>query len=222
MKSQEAPKQQNTQSQFIGYNYNVPSQKQRAPSLNDLVSSAASPTAVYTYNAIPHNAQQNTNLFPCNKIPWLPIFPSENELNMLRAKLQAKPPIQFQSVPGYQNIQQIDRPQQTQTLNAHTYLPPRNQRPLRQPTIATLNQINSLPIQSTSQPFRSVATVETFYQTPQRIVLPVQTTQHSLIPIPIPNLSITPIPPLYEPKPFSANTIPGLNLDFAFKKNFFF
>lgn len=219
MKLQEAPKQQKTQSQFLGYSYDAPSQNlhQRPPSSNDLVSSAASPTAIYTYNAIPQNSQsdqqQNTNSFPCNRIPWLPMFPSDNESNRLRAKLQGNHPMNLQSEPVYQNREEIDRPQSTQILNAHTYLPPRNQRPLRRPSIAIINQINSLPLQSTSQPFRNESEAETIYQTPHRTTSPVETTPY-LPPISIPNLSFTPIPPLYGPKPFLANTIPGSHFVF--------
>lgn len=173
-----------------------------------MVSSAASPTAVYTFNAVPQfNQGQGSDTFPCNKVPWLPIFPNADELNLLRAKLQARNPTQFQGSSNYKNIQPIARPtpeKYTQQLNAHTYLPPR-QRPLRQPSFSTLNQINSLPIQSTAQPFRLSPTASTNYQTSQRVVLPIETTQHNLVPIPVPNLSITPIPPLYDPKPFTLN-----------------
>lgn len=175
-------------------------------SLNDLVSSAASPTAIYTFNAVPQfNQGQSSDTFPCNKVPWLPIFPSADELNLLRARLQAKNPAQFQVSSGYNNIQPIARPSSekfSQQLNAHTYL----QRPLRQPSLSTLNQINSLPVQNNAQPFRLTAQpTSAGFQPSQKVVLPVETTQHNLIPIPLPNLSITPIPPLFDPKPFTLN-----------------
>lgn len=171
------------------------------------MSSAASPTAVYTNAvAIPQfNQGQSSDTFPCNKVPWLPIFPSAEELNLLRARLQAKNPSQFQASSGYNNIQPIARPSLdgfSQQLNAHTYL----QRPLRQPSFSTLNHINALPVQNIAQPFRLTAQpAATGYQPLQNVVLPVETTQHSLIPIPLPNLSITPIPPLFDPKPFALN-----------------
>lgn len=179
-------------------------------SSNDLVSSAASPTAVYSFNAVPSfSSGQSADTFPCNQVPWLPIFPNAEELNMLRAKLLAKNPNQYQASGGYKNIQTIARPtpeKVSQQLNAHTYLPPR-QRPLRQPSYSTLNQINSLPIQSTAQPFRVTSPTSStgYQQTSQKLVLPIETTQHSLVPIPIPNLSVTPIPPLYDPKPFTSS-----------------
>lgn len=215
-KLQEPPKPQPT-----GYNYEPPLKLQHKPNnLNDLVSSAASPTAVYTFNAIPNNQfsqlQVNENSYPCNKIPWLPIFPNANELNLLRAKLQGKNTHILQSSPGYQNIQTIARPTPerfTQHLNAHTYLPPR-QRPLRQPTqVATPNQINSinsLPLQSTAQPFRAQPppTVSSTYLPAQKIAPPIQSTgQHFAS---VPNLSTTPIPPSYDAKPFTANDAQGL------------
>lgn len=207
----------NRPQQPTGYNYDPPPVKlqQKPVSLNDLVSSAASPTAFYAYNPLPinqFNQAQTSDSFPCNKIPWLPMFPSAHELNMLRQKLQAKNPTYLQSVPGYQNIQPISKPPPekfVQHLNAHTYLPPR-QRPLRQPSpsqVATPNQINSinsLPLQSTAQPFKSpTPTLSTGY-------LPIQTTQQTYIPVPVPNLSATPIPPLYDPKPFSLNDAQGM------------
>lgn len=205
------------QAQSGGYHYPKPQKIQRRPeTLNDLVSSAASPTIYTAYGSPFSQQQQQVDTFPCNKIPWLPIFPNADELNMLRAKLQAKNPTYPQQLPGYQNIQQIHRPPPeklltfpTPTLNAHTYLPPtRNQRPLRQPSIATLNHINSLPAQHLGQPFKisTAATATPVYQQPQKVVLPVETTQHNLVPIPVPNLSITPVPPLYDPKPFSVET----------------
>lgn len=220
LKLQELSKPQPT-----GYTYNPPSLKlQHKPlSLNDLVSSAASPTAVYTFNALPNNPfsqQQASDSFPCNKIPWLPMFPSVNELNLLRAKLQAKNPNYLSSLPGYQNIQPISRPtyperEITQQLNAHTYLPPR-QRPLRQPTqvatpnqINSINSINSLPLPSTAQPFRAPPpTVSSAYLPAQRIVPPIETLKQNLVPVSVP--SPTPIPPLYDPKPFTANDAQGL------------
>lgn len=220
LKLQNPPKPQPT-----GYNYDRPPVKfqQRPASFNDLVSSAASPTAVYAapFNVLPNRPfsqqQQTSDTFPCNKIPWLPIFPSAEELNLLRAKLQAKNPLNLHSGPAYQNIQPISRPQPEkfiQQLNAHTYLPPR-QRPLRQPShLATPNQINSinsLPLQSTAHPFKAPpSTISSQYLPSQKVVLPVETTQHNLVPIPVPNLSITPIPPLYDPKPFSINDAQGL------------
>lgn len=201
-------------SKFNGYNYDPPPVKLqlRPPSLNDLVSSAAAPTVFTSYGAPANGAlsqQQNIETFPCNKVPWLPIFPSETELNMLRAKLQARNPVPVPSPssPSSQNIEQFTRAQATQVYNAHTYLPPRNQRPLRQPSIASLNSLNTLPVQSTTIPFRSSPTYTTNYFPPQRYSLPLETTQHNLVPIPVPNLSVTPIPPLYEPKPFSP--LPG-------------
>ncbi|XP_055302891.1 uncharacterized protein LOC129568692 [Sitodiplosis mosellana] len=219
LKLQEPPKPQPT-----GYNYDPPPLKlqQKPLSLNDLVSSAASPTAVYTYNALPNSfsqQQQATDLFPCNRIPWMPMFPNPNELNLLRAKLQAKSPNYLQSVPGYQNIQPIARPTPdkfTQHLNAHTYLPPR-QRPLRHPTqvatpnqINSINSINSLPLQSTAQPFRAPpSTVSSTYLPAQRVLQPIETTKQNLVPVPVPNLSATPVPPLYDPKPFTANDAQG-------------
>lgn len=84
-------------------------------------------------------------------------FKIAQELDLLRAKLQAKNPNYLPPLPGYQNIQSIQpiRPQperfqqqqqQQQQFNAHTYLPPR-QRPLRQPSINQIASINSLPLQ---------------------------------------------------------------------------
>lgn len=168
------------------------------------MSSAASPTAVYTFNAMPQfNQGQSSDTFPCNKVPWLPIFPSADELNSLRARLQAKSPAQLQALFGYNSIQPIARPSSekfSQHLNAHTYL----QRPLRQPSLSTLNQINSLPVQNIAQPFRLTAQPTTAgYLSSQKVVSPLETTQHSLIPIPLPSSSITPIPPLFDPKPFT-------------------
>lgn len=199
---------------FAGYNYDPPPIKlQRPLSLNDLASSAASPTAVYGLPPIPgfNQAQTAGDSFPCNKVPWLPIFPSPQEMELLRQKLQAKNPNYLQSLTGYQNIQPIARPQperfqqqqqQQQQLNAHTYLPPR-QRPLRQPSINQIASINSLPLQSTAQPFKAPPpTISSEYLPSQKIVLPVETTQHNL-------LSITPIPPLYDPKPFTLNDAKG-------------
>lgn len=196
---------------FSGYNYDPPPVKlqQRPLSLNDLVSSAASPTAVYGLPPInPYSQAQQSDSFPCNKIPWLPMFPTSQELNMLRAKLQAQNPAYLHSPAGYQNIQPIARPTPekfTQQLNAHTYLPPR-QRPLRQPSQSQIQTINSLPLQGTAQPFKAPSsTISTAYLPSQKIVLPVETTQHNLVPIPLPNLSLTPVPPLYDPKPFTLN-----------------
>lgn len=203
--------------------------QQRPGSINDLVSSAASPTAVYAYNFIPPNQfsqAQSSDIFPCNKIPWLPMIPSADELNLLRARLQARIPGLSQSQPGYQNIQQIARPTPekfTQQLNAHTYLPPRNQRPLRQPSVATPNQINSinaLPLASTAQPFKVPSpTAASSYLPPQKVQLPIETTQHSIVPIPVPNLSVTPVPPLYDPKPFSLSDVQGSYYHFVSIQN---
>lgn len=219
VKLQDPPKPQPT-----GYSYNPPPVKfqQRPASLNDLVSSAASPTVVYApYNVLPNNQfsqqqqQQNSDSFPCNRIPWMPMFPSAEELSMLRAKLQARQPIYLHSGPGYQNIQPIARPQPekiAQQFNAHTYSPLRP-RPLRQPShLATPNQINSLPLQSTATPFRAPPPTlgSSYLPSSQKIVLPIETTPHSLVPIPVPNLSITPVPPLHDPKPFTVNDAQGL------------
>lgn len=198
---------------FTGYNYDPPPLKlQRPLSLNDLVSSAASPTAVYGLPPIPgFNQAQTSDTFPCNKVPWLPIFPNAAELELLRSKLQVKNPNYLQSLTGYQNIQPIVRPQpekfqqQQQQLNAHTYLPPR-QRPLRQPSINQIASINSLPLQSTAQPFKAPTSE---YLPPQKIQLPVETTQHNLVPLQVQSLSITPVPPLYDPKPFTLNDAKG-------------
>lgn len=74
LKLQEPPKPQPT-----GYNYDPPTLKlqQKPLSLNDLVSSAASPTAFYTYNPLPINPfsqqQQAGDSFPCNRVPWMPV-----------------------------------------------------------------------------------------------------------------------------------------------------
>lgn len=217
LKLQEPPKPQST-----GYNYDPPPLKlQHKPlSLNDLVSSAASPTAVYTYNALPNNPfSQQQQASDCRQIPWIPVFPSPNELSLLRAKLQAKNPNYLQSIPGYQNIQPIARPTPekfTQHLNAHTYLPPR-QRPLRHPTqvatpnqINSINSINSLPVQSTAQPFRAPPPTVSSTYLPARIVQPIETTKQNLVPVPAPNLSGTPVPPIYDPKPFTANDAQGM------------
>lgn len=214
LKLQEAPKQ----TQFSGYNYDPPSQKLKRPiSFNDLASSAASPTAaVYGLPPLPgfNQAQTAGDGFPCNKIPWLPIFPNAQELELLR-KLQANNPNYFQPSNGYQNVQSIARPQaekfqqQQQQLNAHTYLPPR-QRPLRQPSINQIASINSLPLQSTATPFKSPPpTLSTEYLPAQKIVLPVETTQHNLTPVQVQSVSITPVPPLYDPRPFTANDAKG-------------
>lgn len=209
------------QPQLGGYNYPAPANplklQQRPLNFNDLVSSAASPTAVYGLPPINQFSQaQTSDSFPCNKIPWLPMFPNPQEMDMLRAKLQAKnPSYLYPQLNGYQNIQPIARPQPekfTQQLNAHTYLPPR-QRPLRQPSqsqINSINSLNSLPLQGTPQPFKSPpSTISSAYLPSQNVLLPVETTQHHLVPIPVPNLSITPIPPLYDPKPFTANDAQG-------------
>lgn len=211
---------------FTGYNYDIPPNPlklQRPLSFNDLVSSAASPTAVYGLPPIPgFNQAQTSDSFPCNKIPWMPMFPSAQEYELLRAKLQAKNPNYLQSLTGYQYIQPIARPQpekfqqqpqqqpqQQQQLNAHTYLPPR-QRPLRQPSINQINSINSLPLQSTAQPFKAPSpTISSEYLPAQKIVLPVETTQHNLVPLQVQSLSITPVPPLYDPKPFTFNDAKG-------------
>lgn len=229
IKLQEPQKPQPT-----GYTYNPPPVKfqQKPLSLNDLVSSAASPTAFYSFNPLPNNQfsqAQTSDSYPCNKIPWLPMFPNAEELNLIRAKLQAKNPNFLQAVPGYQNIQPISRPQPekfTQHLNAHTYLPPR-QRPLRQPSpsqVATPNQINSinsLPLHGTAQPFKAPPSTQSTYLPSQRIVLPIETTQHALVPIPVPNLSATPVPPLYDPKPFTLNDAQGLCGFLIFTLDFF-
>lgn len=217
-------------SPFAGYNYDPPPIKlQRPLSLNDLASSAASPTAVYGLPPLPgfNQAQTDGSTFPCNKVPWLPIFPNPQEMEMLRQKFQVKNPTYLQPLPGYQNIQPIARPQpdrlqqyqqqlqqqqQQQQLNAHTYLPPR-QRPLRQPSINQIASINSLPLQSTSQPFKApTATLSSEYLPSQKFVLPVETTQHNLVPLQVQSLSITPVPPLYDPKPFTLNDAKGNNL----------
>lgn len=148
------------------------------------------------------------------------MVPSQNELNLMRAKLQAKNPNYLQSVPGYQNIQPIARPTPEkfiQHLNAHTYTPPK-QRPLRQPTqvatpnqINSINSINSLPLQSTAQPFRAPPpTVSSTYLPAQRVVQPIETIKQNLVPVSVPNLSATPVPPLYDPKPFTINDAQGL------------
>lgn len=217
---------------FAGYNYDPPPIKlQRPLSLNDLASSAASPTAVYGLPPIPgfNQAQINGDPFPCNKVPWMPVFPNPQEMELLRQKLQAKNPGFLQSLTGYQNIQPIARPQperlqqypqqqyqqqqqQQQQLNAHTYLPPR-QRPLRQPSINQIASINSLPLQSTSQPFKAPAsTISSEYLPSQKVVLPVETTQHNLVPLQVQSLSITPIPPLYNPQPFTSKDAKGNRL----------
>ncbi|XP_031619135.1 uncharacterized protein LOC116338172 [Contarinia nasturtii] len=217
VKLQEPPKPQPT-----GYTYPNPVKFQQKPgSLNDLVSSAASPTAVYSFNGYPFSQRQQqqqqqpqpSDSFPCNKIPWLPIFPDANELNLLRARLQAKNPNFLQSVPGYANIQPIARPTPEKFLNAHTYLPPR-QRPLRHPSqvatpnqINSINTINSLPLPSTAQPFRAPPPTmsSTYLQYAQNNVQPIQTTPQSFYSSSVPNYSVTQAPPLYEPKPFTIN-----------------
>lgn len=215
----DSPIKQQLSPQVTGYHYEDPQKLQKRPApLNDLMSSAASPTAVYAYNGIPSTQYGQPQTFgnPCNKIPWLPMFPNIDELNLIRARLQAKNPASLQV--GYQNIQPIARPPEKFSLpNTNSYLPPKNQRPFRQPAISSeaLQQINALPVQSTAQPFRS--TLNPDYQTPQ-LTLPIQTTQHQLIPIPLPNLSITPIPPLYDSKPFTVESFSYNNVQ-EFNKN---
>lgn len=187
------------QTQFTGYHYDNPLKFQRPAKLNDLVSSAASPTAVYSYALPPRpfsqaQAQATDNFaHPCNKVPWLPMFPSLEELDMLRARLQAKQNAAAVAANGgYQNIQTIARqPEKFSLPNSNGYLPPASptpsSRPLRQPSISSLTQtFNELPGRSTPQPFRST---NADYQTPSSIS--------------VPTLSVTQIPPVYNARPFS-------------------
>lgn len=179
------------QTQFTGYHYDSPLKLQKPAKLNDLVSSAASPTAVYSYAVPPRpfsQAQsQATDNFahPCNTVPWLPMFPSYEELELLRARLQAKQ--NAGSASGtYQNIQPIRQPEKFSLPNANGYLPPVSPsgRPLRQPSITSLTQtFNELPGRSTPQPFRST---NAEYPSPS-----------------VPSLSVTQIPPVYNARPFS-------------------
>lgn len=184
------------QTQFTGYHYGAPFKQQKPAKLNDLVSSAASPTAVYSYALPPRpfSQAQSTDNFahPCNKVPWLPMFPSLEELELLRARLQAKQNAAFNAGNGgYQNIQSIVRQPETFSLpNSNAYLPPTSptpsSRPLRQPSITSLTQhFNELPGRSTPQPFRS--STNDLYQTPIAVSDSIS------------NL----IPPVHEAKPFS-------------------
>lgn len=186
------------QTQFTGYHYDNPLKLQKPVKLNDLVSSAASPTAVYSYALPPRPFSQaqaqasDSFAHPCNKVPWLPMFPSLEELDLLRARLQAKQNAGAGVGGGYQNIQTIARQPEKFTLpNSNGYLPPASpspsSRPLRQPSISSLTQtFNELPGRSTPQPFRST---NADYQTPSSIS--------------VPSLSVTQIPPVYNAKPFS-------------------
>lgn len=186
------------QTQFTGYHYDHPLKLQKPAKLNDLVSSAASPTAVYSYALPPRpfsQAQvQATDSFghPCNQVPWLPMFPSREELDLMRARLQAKQNAAFIAGSGYQNIQPIGRqPEKFSLPNSNGYLPPvspsPSSRPLRQPSISSLTQtFNELPGRSTPQPFRST---NANYETPSSIS--------------VPSLSATQTPPVYNAKPFS-------------------
>lgn len=173
------------QMQFTGYHYDNPLKLQKPAKLNDLVSSAASPTAVYSYALPPRpfsQAQQQANDFahPCNKVPWLPMFPSLEELDMLRARQQAK------QNAGYQNIQSIARPAKFSLPNSNGYLPPASpspsSRPLRQPSISSLTQtFNELPGRSTPQPFRSSTNAE--YQTPSSVSVPDSSVTNLILPV---------------------------------------
>lgn len=163
--------------QFTGYRYDNPLKLQKPAKLNDLVSSAASPTAVYSYAFPPRpfsqaQSQVNNDLtHPCNKVPWLPMFPSARELDFLRARYQVNQNAAFTA--GTQNIQPIGRqPEKFSVPNPISYSPPNpigysapnsnsysapllpspSSRPLRQPSIPAFNE---LPGRSTPRPFRS-------------------------------------------------------------------
>ncbi|XP_063706495.1 mucin-2-like [Culicoides brevitarsis] len=167
------------------------------------------------------NAVDDPSCSPCNKIPWVPIFPKNtpqtpNDLN------RPLPPIKFLA--------------STLPPTTNQYLPPSSvisyQPPTPTSSYQSQNSFHSTSITSISfstpsffgpsttsrpldfekftftttqrpfrnqEPFRGVTSPEYL---PPRQVLPIENENRPYAPIPLPNLSMTPIPPLHEAKPF--------------------
>lgn len=189
-KPSQQPQKQN------GYIYNNPTKQQkqmRPPIFNDLVSSAASPTALYSYPvpARPFSLPQ-AEANPCNKVPWLPMFPNVETLQLLRSRAELKP---NQVIKG-SYVQSIARPEKNLVLsNSSIYMPARFHRQFLMSPINTLTQLTDLPGRSTPQPFRTSSSMGS------------TTSVHT-----IPSLSVTQEPPIHEAKPFTIQSLTYTNI----------
>ncbi|GAB0100902.1 hypothetical protein DMENIID0001_170000 [Sergentomyia squamirostris] len=129
---------------------------------------------------------QDSAYYPCNKMPWVPMYNGAeipvNRPEKLQEQQQA--PYNYHPAP-LQNA----------------YLPPIKQQ--QQPN-SWSQPANSI-VDPRYNPPPSVASITSPEYLPPTQVLPIQNNkQHPLVPIPVPNLSVTPIPPLYDYKPFGS------------------